>query len=86
LEPNIEALSHTKVDFSNTLEAPGYVLLGLGAGYNINDDINVYVDGRNLLDKEHIATFSTIVDTSANTSVFYPGDGRRVFAGVKVQF
>ncbi|PIR39824.1 MAG: hypothetical protein COV35_00565 [Alphaproteobacteria bacterium CG11_big_fil_rev_8_21_14_0_20_39_49] len=81
-----ELSSKADVDFSNTLDTPGYGILGASAGYDINDRINLYVDARNLLNKNYISTFSTIVNTAGNTSVFYPGEGRRLFAGIRVKF
>jgi iron complex outermembrane receptor protein len=81
-----ELAGEADVDFANTLETPGYGILGLNAGYDINDQVNLYVDGRNLLDKGYISTFSTIVNTAGNTNVFYPGEGRSLFAGVRVKF
>lgn len=74
------------VDFANTIEAPGYGIVGFNAGYDITSDIHLYLDGRNLLDQDFVSTFSTIVNGAGNTSVFYPGEGRRFFAGVRVQF
>lgn len=81
-----EAAGEADVDFANTLEAPGYGILGLNAGYSIHKQVHLFVDARNLLDKKYISTFSTIVNTAGNTSVFYPGDGLRVFAGMRVKF
>ena len=81
-----EMASRADVDFANTLETPGYGILGANGGYDVNESVNLYLDGRNLLDKEYVSTFSTITNTSGNTSVFYPGEGRRVFAGVNIKF
>jgi len=81
-----EAASKADVDFANTLDAPGYGIIGLTAGMDVTDTVSVYVNGRNLLDQEYISTFSTIVNTAGNTSVFYPGQGRQVFAGLRVSF
>lgn len=79
-----ELASSADVDFANTLEAPGYGIVGIGAGYDVTDNVSLYVNGRNLLDQEYISTFSTIVNTAGNTAVFYPGEGRQVFAGIRV--
>ena len=81
-----ELASKADVDFANTLEPPGYGIIGFNAGYDINERVNLYVDGRNLLDQEYISTFSALVDATGNTNVFYPGEGRRLFAGVRVKF
>ena len=81
-----ELASAADVDFTNTLKAPGYGILGAQAGYAFSDNIDLFFEGRNLLDRGFVSTFSTIVNTSGNTSVFYPGDGRRVFGGVRVRW
>ena len=85
IAPSFEAANSAQVDFSNTLKSPGYAILGLGAGYNLNKNISFFLDGRNLLDKNYIATFSTIVNSSGNKNVFYPGDGRAFYAGVRIK-
>jgi iron complex outermembrane receptor protein len=81
--PNIEVASSAQVDFSNTVQSPGYTILGFTAGYNLSQNVSFYLDGRNLLDKNYIATFSTAVSGAGN--VFYPGDGRAFYAGVKIK-
>lgn len=83
---NGELASSADVDFSNTLKAPGYGVVGLNGGYELSKHIDIFVEGRNLLDRGFVSTFSTIVNSSGNTSVFYPGDGRRVFGGVRVRW
>ncbi|MEP0070929.1 TonB-dependent receptor [Pyruvatibacter sp.] len=80
-----ELASDADVDFANTLNAPGYGIVGFNAGVDVTQSVNVYLDARNLLDQEFISTFSTIVNTAGNTSVFYPGEGRQVFAGIRVK-
>lgn len=86
LAVDLELAGRADVDFANTLETPGYGILSMNAGYDINERINIYVDGRNLLDQRYISTFSTIVNTNGNTNVFFPGEGRRLFAGLRVKF
>lgn len=87
-EPNIEWVPQApKVDYANTLEADEYAVLNLSAGAEIGRGMKVFLDGRNLLDRRYIATFSTIGDArAANNNVFYPGDGRAAFAGISVRF
>lgn len=85
--PNVEWASGADVDFANELDTPGYALLGMGAGYDVSERVSLFFDARNLTDENYIATFSTITDVSlVSNSVFYPGEGRRLFAGVKVTF
>ena len=87
IAPNIEWSSRADVDFSNELESPSFVLFGATAGVDITEEVSVYFDARNLLDKNYISTFSTITDKDlVSNNVFYAGDGRAVFAGLKVEF
>ena len=85
IAPNIETASSAQVDFYNTLQSPGYAILGFTAGYTLNQKVSFFLDGRNLLDKNYIATFSTAVSGSASSNVFYPGDGRSLYAGIKIK-
>ncbi|MGP0630798.1 TonB-dependent receptor family protein [Nitrospina sp. 32_T5] len=85
--PTLEAASSAYVDFSNRLKAPGYAILGFTAGYTVNKNIDVFANGRNLLDKNFISTFSTIATpTPFNQAAFYAGDDRRIFGGVRLRF
>lgn len=81
-----ELASKADVAFDNSLEAPGYGIIGANGGYDINESVNLYIDGRNLLDKHYVSTFSTLADTTGSTAVFYPGEGRRIFGGVNIKF
>ncbi|MGH1349190.1 MAG: TonB-dependent receptor family protein [Methyloligellaceae bacterium] len=83
---NWEYAGEADVDFTNTLKTPSYGIVGLNAGYKVNDKLELYVDARNLADEEYISTFSTITNTAGNTSVFYPGEGRRIFGGLRMKF
>lgn len=75
------------VDYANTMRVPSYTLIGLQASYLIQRGVTFYVDARNLTDKRYVSDFSTVTDArAANTAVFYPGDGRSVFAGVRFAF
>ncbi|SUA90391.1 TonB-dependent receptor family protein [Pandoraea pulmonicola] len=75
------------VDYANTMRVPGYTLLGVQASYLIQRGVTFYVDARNLTDKRYVTDFSTVTDArTANTAVFYPGDGRSVFAGLRLAF
>ncbi|WP_084663284.1 TonB-dependent receptor family protein [Pandoraea faecigallinarum] len=75
------------VDYANTMRVPGYTLIGLQASYLLQRGVTFYVDARNLTDKRYVSDFSTVTDArTANTAVFYPGDGRSVFAGMRFAF
>jgi len=77
----------TFVDHANTLTAPGYVLVHLGAGLRLENGVSLFLDLRNLADKRHVAEFGAVTDArTAQTAVFYPGEGRAVFAGLGYRF
>ena len=76
-------------DYANTLRGNSYVTVGLEAGYAIKPGVMVYLDARNLNGKRYVSDVSTIVNAQApgaNQAVFYPGDGRSVYAGVRASF
>ena len=76
----------TWADDANTLRVPGYTLLGVQAGYDFRNGVSVYV-ARNLTNKRYVSDISTVADArTASTAIFYPGDGRSIFAGVRYAF
>jgi iron complex outermembrane receptor protein len=83
---NMDYVSEADVDFSNTFTAPGYTLMGFGAGYEVTKNISTYVTGRNLFDTEYISNFSTTVTATPASALFYAGDGRSFFGGVTFSF
>jgi iron complex outermembrane receptor protein len=88
IAPNIEAaLDNYYVDMANTLEADAYVIGGITAGIDINEQASLFVDVRNLTDERYIATTNVVTTTAqGGTALFYPGDGRSVYAGLKYRF
>ena len=84
--PNVEWVPEAYfVDSANTLDTEAYAIWGLKAGYNSGKGFSVYVEGRNLSDTHYIAsTGITNVADPVLTTLFEPGTGRAVFAGVKV--
>jgi iron complex outermembrane recepter protein len=77
----------TWADQANTLKAPGYVLLGLQTGIQLDNGLLIYLDARNLTGERYISDISTIRDArTTGTEIFYPGDGRSVFAGIRYAF
>ena len=88
IEPGIDWRPlDTFVDHANTLKAPGYVLFNLGAGYRLSDSVNFFLDLRNIADEHYVAEFGSVTDArTAQTAVFYPGEGRSIFAGITTRF
>ena len=74
-------------DDANTLRVPGYALLGVQTGWDFRNGVSIYVDARNLTDKRYVSDISTVADArTASTAIFYPGEGRSIFAGVRYAF
>jgi iron complex outermembrane receptor protein len=74
-------------DDANTLRVPGYALLGVQAGWDFRNGVSIYVDARNLTNKRYVSDISTVADArTASTAIFYPGEGRSIFAGVRYAF
>jgi iron complex outermembrane receptor protein len=74
-------------DDANTLRVPGYALLGLQAGMEFRNGVSVFVDARNLTNKRYVSDVSTVANAAtASGAIFYPGEGRSVFAGMKYAF
>ena len=80
------AASNADVDFNNTFVAPGYAIVGIGAGYEINKRTSLFFEGRNLFNKEYISNFSTAVTATSSSNLFYAGDLRRFFGGIRISF
>jgi iron complex outermembrane recepter protein len=75
-------------DDANTLRVPGYTLLGVQAGMDFKNGLSVFVDARNLTNKRYVSDISTVADarTVSSTAIFYPGEGRSIFAGMRYAF
>lgn len=89
VEPNVEYIpSAPYVDFANTLKADSYATVGIKAGWEIMENVSVFLDARNLTDERHITSFSTVTDarTASNLNVFYPGEGRSLYGGLQIKF
>lgn len=88
IAPSVEsALADSWVDYANTLKSPGYTVFNLGAGWTVSEGVKVFVDARNLTDERYISNFSAVTDARvASTAVFYPGEGRSAFVGIRLAY
>ena len=88
LAPNLDWVpAGAFADQANTLRAPGYFLVGLQTGVQMTNGVLMYLEARNLADRRTITDISTVTDARrVATQIFYPGDGRSVFAGVRATF
>jgi iron complex outermembrane receptor protein len=85
--PSIEwSASDIWVDYANTTKAPAYAILNLNGGWAINDRVSVFVDLRNLTDKDYVSNVQAATRATAASAVYWPGDGRAAFGGLTVSF
>lgn len=86
--PSVEwSIADTWVDYANTLKSPAYAVASFSAGWNLGRDVSLFVEARNVTDERYVSNFSAVTDARvASTSVFYPGEGRSLFAGLTRRF
>lgn len=71
-------------DHANTLRVPSYLLVGVQTGMTFGNGLSVYLDARNLADKRTISDVGPVTNArTVATTIFYPGEGRSVFAGLR---
>tara|TARA_R110000868_G_scaffold877_14_gene6628 strand:- start:10116 stop:12206 length:2091 start_codon:yes stop_codon:yes gene_type:complete len=74
------------VDYANTQKAPGYAMLGIEGGVDVTPALRLFVEGRNLTDKRAVTSYTTVTTYVPGSEIFYPGEGRAVFAGFTATF
>jgi len=83
--PNVEwAPNEYYVDSANTTTTASYLLWGLRAAYDTKT-FSAYIEGRNLTDENYIAAVSIIDRATASSRLYSPGNGRAVYAGVRLK-
>lgn len=88
IAPNIE-ISPTGfyVDSKNSVKTPNYFVAGITAGYEIDKNIAIYLDGKNLLNKKYSPTADVLSSaTNSNPAVYYPANSRAIYGGIKMQW
>ncbi len=88
IAPSVEWVpSDYFVDHANTFEAPGYAIWGVRVSGQVGTRWNWFLDGRNLADRDYIATTGVIADARGRDGAYFlPGDGRSVFGGFEMRF
>jgi iron complex outermembrane receptor protein len=88
--PSVEwSIADSWVDYSNTRKAPSYAVANLNMGWTVRDRVAVFADVRNLLDENYISNFGAVTNASlagVSTAVFFPGEGRSAFVGVRLTY
>ncbi|MCC6073626.1 TonB-dependent receptor family protein [Pseudomonas sp. GCM10022188] len=76
--------SHYAVDHAQSLYADGYAIWGLKGGYRPGEGWGFFVEGRNLADRNYVATTGVIADAKGlDSAQFLPGDGRSLYLGLE---
>lgn len=84
--PNIEWVPQAYyADNANTLKTDSYALLGLRAGWE-HGPYSFYLEGRNLTNRKYIASTGITDRANAGSTLFEPGAGRAIFAGMQIRF
>ena len=85
--PNVEWVPQGAwADYANTVKAPGYGLIGLGAQAAIAGGLSLFVDARNLTGKKAIGDISAVTRATDASVIYYPVERRAVFGGVRGRF
>jgi iron complex outermembrane receptor protein len=85
--PNIEWVPEAYyVDSANTTKTSPYAIWGLKLGFDDGGPMSVYLEARNLADEAYIASVSIIDKASPTSSLYEPGTGRAVFAGIRYKW
>lgn len=88
LAPNFEiSPKGFDVDAANSIKTSSYWLLGFGSGIDFNKNFGIFLDARNLLNKKYSTTADVLsTPTTNDPAVFYPGDARSFYAGLKFKW
>lgn len=88
LAPSLEwSIRDAWVDYANTLKSPAYAVASLNAGWSLPHGVTIFVDARNLADEVYASNVTAVTDARlVSTAVFYPGDGRSVFVGLRLAY
>lgn len=77
------------VDYANSLRAPGYDVWGVDGSMQLTSSVRLYAEARNIFKQRYISSVGTIANaraTGANLNVYYPGETRSLYAGLKAEF
>jgi iron complex outermembrane receptor protein len=87
IAPSLEwSASRIQVDYVNLTQAPSYAVLNLNAGYAVNERIQLFVDIRNVTNKDYISNVQAQIRATAASATYWPGDGRSIFGGISWSF
>ena len=74
-------------DFNNNFEKENsYATLNINFSYKFNNGIELYGGVKNLFDKKYADSVAIMKSHFGSRSVYYPAEGRNIYAGFKYQF
>jgi iron complex outermembrane receptor protein len=84
--PNIEWVPQAYyVDNANSFKSESYAIWGLKAGVD-DGKYSMYLEARNIANTAYIASASIAQIANASSALFEPGNGRAIYAGMKVRW
>ena len=83
--PTFDFVGRRFADFANGYRVGAYELLGLRAGY-AGERWEAFVELRNLLDQDYIATVGVQNQAGADAEILYPGAPRSAYLGLRLEF
>lgn len=87
LSPNLEWVPDGAwADYDNTVQTPGYTLLGLTANWGVTDRLDLFLDARNLTDENAIGDISAVITAGPTSVIYQPVERRSVYAGFRARF
>ncbi|MGH8461095.1 MAG: TonB-dependent receptor family protein [Stenotrophobium sp.] len=87
LTPSLDWVPHGAwADDANTTRAPGYAIVGLKSGMDWRNGVSLFINARNLSDRHTVSDISTVTQATASSAIYYPGEGRNVYAGLRYAF
>lgn len=85
--PNTEAIPKSYfVDSANTTTADPYALLNFKCGFDREGRWSGYFEGRNLTNVRWIATVDIAGRANDSSALFFPGDGRAIYGGLRFKW
>ena len=85
--PNVEWIPQSYyADNANSLKVDPYALVGFRMGYDGEDGLSGYIEGRNLFDTRYISSVAIAGTADPTSELFNPGTGRAVYAGMRYRF
>lgn len=83
--PTFDLVDDRFADYANSYNVDGYALVGLLAGWS-DQRLRVYVEARNLTNKDYVSTLNVVGNASANDALLQAGAPLSVYAGMSVSW